>query len=249
MSYRIFAYFTDEDIERTSITVGGEHITRVCGDEDIEIPECESEAIFEAEATEGCMFRRWIYQIGSKSAATQYSTDNPFVYHGSEDIYIRADAVFWTSKSGKKQKITEKTTYSIGTLNEYTVYVLPIYFNVNGEMDVLAPNNIECYLSTSRNYGYGNGIPVEYIASGAGELSCEIKKSETYYLFVREADGKETRNLRIEIYPPTGEIDPTIDGVEAYIYIGSSWIQATPYIYDGSKWVKYTPQIYSNGWK
>lgn len=256
MSYKITAWFTDEYIDQTVITVGAEHITRLYGDEKVEIAECEGDSVFEADATEGYEFYRWVYRLGSTTASVRYSTSNPFTYSGDQDIYIRAEAKElviveeWTLKTYTVGSITSTTQRSFNLpemqLRRYRVqfaYAGVARFYTTGNNDTIG------YLTTTtkwdKEYGVPNSVIIKDDDGGDKRnfsISYSVAAGTVYYIWVKEYDGQEASGINLFIVPPES-------GTGAYIYNGSSWIQATPYIHDGSKWVEYIPQIYSNGWK
>ena len=140
MSYKFTVYFNDEDIYSTRIwnSSGITDVTRYYGDSAYSEQGHTGTVNFEATPKYGCVIDRWYYRIGSEiydeSIPARESTDNPFVYSGTEDIVIRAAGIYeepdepdipsvyiekwsWSKSNG--------TATDTDVQNTYKVYIFP----------------------------------------------------------------------------------------------------------------------------
>lgn len=93
MSYKVTLYFNNEYIESTDFEASGGwyYYTGYYGDDFLEVGGFSDSTVFTANPTSDGEFTRWVYRLGSVSGTVKYSYSNPFIYTGTQDIYIRAE--------------------------------------------------------------------------------------------------------------------------------------------------------------
>lgn len=94
MSYKLTVYFQDECIDSTYIYTQHFTHTGYYGDDFYSTTGLTFEVRLEATPASGCKFTRWVYRVGSTTGTVQYSTSNPFIYNGEENLYIRAEGEY-----------------------------------------------------------------------------------------------------------------------------------------------------------
>lgn len=90
MAYTINCYFTDSHILSTRIQTKTIDEIHYYG-EGRRMLNVNADAVFTATPADGCQFTRWVYQIGSQTATTQYSYMPTFSYSQAKNIYIYAE--------------------------------------------------------------------------------------------------------------------------------------------------------------
>lgn len=134
---------------------------------------------FTAVPADGYEFTQWVYHVGSPSAATQYSTSNPFTYYGStgENIYIAAEgsatsgggeggggtSTSWTLKTqtAKTDSFSSRILFTAGSC-----YCIPITFTYSGKAkfycdsyDNNSAPDMLAYLSRTNGFDKTSGQP------------------------------------------------------------------------------------------
>lgn len=225
MSYQFTCYFQDETIATTTMYVSyiGQTYIGSYGDDYKSVSGLGDNwsTRFTANPAEGCEFVRWVYRIGSTSAAVQYSYNNPFTYSGGADIYIRAEGTY----SGGEEPDPEPTwnlSYStIGQISadyaksisvgSYMLYRYKVSFQNSGEVTIYTEGSVDTYgyLGTSTGWYSDDGTPTNYITyndDGGSDTNFQITYNvtagTTYYIWVKSYDGTDTGTTTLYIVPP-----------------------------------------------
>ena len=231
MSYKFTCYFQDETIATTTMYVSyiGQTYIGSYGDDYKSISGLGDNwsTRFTANPAEGCEFVRWVYRIGSTSAAVQYSYDNPFTYSGGADIYIRAEGTYsggeepdpeptWGVTSSTIGQISTNYTKKISVSN-YTIYRYKVSFERSGKANFYTQGTIIDtlgYLSTSSTFDSETGEPTNWLVedgySGPGDnfaISYNVTAGTTYYIWICEAGGAATGAIDLYIQPPAKAVD------------------------------------------
>lgn len=183
-------------------------------------------------------FYNWYVRWGSPNAPLQKLSGIEQTLTINDNLYIRAVGKY------RCRFVYRDADTNKGISSVYTEYLINEPSSNGGQMpyrlDFSGDTDVK-YIPKIEGYSYS-------FASLENKISAE---PITEYIVERSASGKNGKDngTSKSFYLYYNKSDQPISEFGAYIYIGNSWIQATPYIYDGSKWVKYTPQIYSNGWK
>lgn len=221
---------------------------------------------FRASVDNGYVFSQWVYRLGSTTAAVQYSDENPFVYDGSQDIYIRPEiaedsggSAFadWTSPSGKTMdNIETKQSVSVN-LDPYELYQFTIRTKYSGTLTAYTTGDLDTvgYLTTGLLWDDEEGVPYNIKAENDDgedsnfELTYEVTAGTTYHLWVRCYDPENEGRVTVVVEPP-GAPQAGVSG-KMHLYIkGEGWVQCTPYIYTGGEWKECTPNLYTgNDWE
>lgn len=229
MSYAITAYFTDENIIKTSITSSWFSYTGYYGDSYYYTDEIDFSMNFYATPADGCEFTRWVYRLGSTSGDVQYSYDNPFTYSGDENIYIRAEG---------EQSITSwiRYTRALGTvsslksvnisLGKYEIYRFSVSFSESGTAHFYTENSeadVCGYFSTLGGWNSESGEPSEplvYNDDGNGmpnfRISYEVEAGETYYVWVRCLSPDSSGSVTLYVEPPGETQEDPVWTVSSY---------------------------------
>jgi hypothetical protein len=196
----------------------------------------------------------------------QYSTENPFVYDGTQDIYIRPEIVEdsggsifadWSSPSGQTMDDIETAQSQSVYLDPYTLYQFTIRTKYSGTLTAYSTGSMNTvgYLTTGLLWDDEEGVPYNIKAEndndGSGsnfKLTYDVTAGTTYHLWVRcyhpEKEGRVTVVVEPPGAPQTGE------GGKMYLYIDGEWVPCTPYIRTSSGWKECTPNVRtSTGWK
>lgn len=265
MSYQFTAYFNDAGIATTEIynPQYGMNYRRSYGASNLVQSGFDGSMRFTATPADGYEFSRWVYHVGSISAAVQYSYSNPFTYTEEEDIWIRAESTGGGGGGGSEGSwsVTSKDAGTV-TAEKYVYFTIDPYkisrasvkfsksgtaiFSSSGDVDVVG------YLTTGTSFDAQKGRPTSYIArdddGGEGSnfsIEYDVEANKTYYIWVRAYEPDTDSQVTINIIPPGG--GGSITGKGVYIYSGGKWVKATPYIYNNG-WKKMKPCLYSGGW-
>ncbi|MBO5409314.1 MAG: hypothetical protein J6A61_07980 [Clostridia bacterium] len=226
MSYKFTCYFQDETIATTTMYVSyiGQTYIGSYGDDYKSISGLGDNwsTRFTANPAEGCEFVRWVYRIGSTSAAVQYSYDNPFTYSGGADIYIRAEGTYsggeepdpeptWGVTSSTIGQISTNYTKKISVSN-YTIYRYKVSFERSGKANFYTQGTIIDtlgYLSTSSTFDSETGEPTNWLkkdddSNGAPNffISYNVTAGTQYYIWVRCYFGDNSGSTTLYIDPP-----------------------------------------------
>lgn len=219
MSYGITCYFNDETIARTIIYNDGtgEEYVRDYGDSKLSYTGYTGYTRFTARAAPGCSFVSWTYRLGSLSNPAQKSYSNPFIYSGSQNIYIHADGIeddssdaeTWTLLSkGSISSISSEVTKSLSLSAGY-VYRYSLTFANSGEVEFKSTGGADTYgyLSTSSNFDSDEGGPTSALIENDDDFgynfgfTYSVIAGKTYYLWVRCYGISESGSATIYITP------------------------------------------------
>lgn len=269
MSYNCTVYATDSGIATTYVSIldsGGNLIARytfnydgnASGNDVTSIADSQT-LLFEAVAASGSTFSKWMYRVGSPSAAQQQESSNPFNYTAHSTVYIRAESSSgggggggggggsWsTFDGGTYSDLAAAQSVSGVTIPTGQICVIAFSCANAGNAVLTGGPNLYAYLSDGTQYDSNAGAPTSVLASDiSGALDFAITYSvaanTTYYLFARCADLNTSATASFTITPPSGGGGGS-GGV--HIFNGASWVQATPYVFDGTSWVQVTPYVF-----
>lgn len=222
--YKITVYCDDGDIEKTTAysDYAGEEFVGYFGGDDLgsydeftfnlAVEAAESGVEFYATPTDGCSFTRWAYRVESTSSKLLYSYDNPFVYYGDYNIYIRAEGEVdeeeetWILKSKDYGTLKSDKSETI-SLQPYTLYRRKVVFSGNGLAIIQTTGSVDTigWISTSQNWS--DGVPIGWLYedddNGDGFNFCielDVESDTTYYIWLRcnEPTSSGAATLKID---------------------------------------------------
>jgi hypothetical protein len=191
---------------------------------------------FTAVPAYGYEFKRWVYHIGSPSAATKYSTSNPFKYYGSagNDIYIAAegqtsgggsgggddgeDDSWSVVNKGSLGTITTQQDISL-TIASYEVYRYAVQFAYEGTAIFYTTGSVNTFGQYSDNTTFDSSKgSADYIKQdndgGDGNnfyiTSKTVSAGTTYYVWVSGSSGGDTGTTTLHIIPPAKPATETV---------------------------------------
>lgn len=230
-------------------------------------PSTTGTSIFTAIIASGYSFNRWVYRLGSTTGTVRYSYDNPFVYSGTQNIYIRAETeadsgsgggtttTEWTNPQGSAMESIETLTSRSVYLSPYNLYSFPIRTKNSGTLTAYTEGGLDTvgYLTTGLLWDDEEGVPYSIKAEndddGSGsnfKLTYEVTAGTTYHLWVRCYDPDDSGSVTVVVEPPGGS--QVVEGGSMYIYIsGQGWKPCTPYVYINGAWKQCEPSAYING--
>lgn len=224
MSYKITCYCNDETIKKTSVyissignTYSGTYGSSSLGDyEEFTVSGLTESwsAKFTVTPASGCSFYRWVYRVGSSSAAVQYNYNSTFTYTGGQDIYIRAegtqDVETWDLSTGAFGAISSSVSDSF-YLGEMQMYRYSVTFNYSGTATIYTEGSVDTYgyFGTSSSFDDYDGVPNSYYESdddsnGSGNflITYNVTAGTTYYVWIRSYSGDDTGYVDLYIDPP-----------------------------------------------
>lgn len=221
MSYKITCYFNDETIATTTIYNDGSNMTytRHYGDSTLSYSGYTGSTTFTATPASGCSFTSWSYRLGSTSGSLQKSYNNPFVYSGSQDIYIHADGeenggggensdIWSLSSKGFIYNIDSEVSNNLSLSAGY-VYRYALSFANSGSVTFKTTGSTDTYgyLSTSNGFDSEEGGPTSALiynddnnGSNFG-FTYNLTAGTTYYLWVRCYGFNSSGSTTISIIP------------------------------------------------
>ena len=148
-------------------------------------------AYFLASVSSDCAFTRWVYRLGSIDSDTvHYSEDNPFIYSGPQDIFIRAEGenLEWQLLTVDSVEIPPEYSDEL-YISRNTLYAYAVNFVCAGhaKFEVSGEVAINLYLSTSLDWdsdsGYVNNPIIEdtYVESSK-QFEYDVSPGITYYV-------------------------------------------------------------------
>lgn len=185
---------------------------------------------FTANPTEGYVFTRWVYRLGSATGTVKYSYANPFTYDGDQDIYIRAegeeegavepDEPTWTLVTATVRDTSEVFNDNFET-EEYEVYRYRVNFEKSGTASFYTKGDLDTYglLTTTTGFDEIDGFPTgdtlaEDDESGEGsnfKFTYNVEADTNYYVWVRCCFGSDYGELDFYIEPPGTSSSSSID--------------------------------------
>lgn len=220
MSYMIYVYPNDPRIEET-VLYTGDFQSRVPYDSDEGVSKSHENfgdfARFTATPAPGYEFARFVYRLGSTSDTVNYSYENPFVYTGDQNIYLRAegkaeqtpDETWDILMRSRKEPLSENydTTFSV---DGYTLFRLRIKFEEahSAVKFYTSGSNVKAlgYLNRSGDYDEETGFPlnrlVTYNNISDGNdcaFSYGVLADTYYYVWIRAENGAEALSAALHI--------------------------------------------------
>lgn len=228
MSYSIECYFNDSTIAITrAYTSYWDSGNKAYNSSDLVASGFTGSMTFQATAASNCSFKQWVYHVGKISNPTQYSTSNPFVYTGEENIYIRAegqtngtttptDPTSWyvTAQSVGLVSSSYQKSFSVG---EYQIYRLSVSFANSGTATFYSSGSLDTrgFLSTSTAWSSSTGVPTNILtedddSGGSANFSFtySVTANTTYYLYLRAYSDQYSGTTTVNITPPAGSSRP-----------------------------------------
>lgn len=207
MAFAFTCYGNDETIASTSIYATGINVSyTVPYGETLNLAGFPDSVRFTANPATNCSFTRWVYRLGSTTGTVQYSTSNPFTYSGTQDIFIRAEGTESSSGGGSDNEdpwtldfydygvdVDYITGWSETYIRCKTVYCRAFTISDLGVLTLNTTGSVDTvgYISTSPDFDYKNGKPIDFIAvNDDGEdincsVSCVAEEGKTYYIWYR----------------------------------------------------------------
>lgn len=209
-------YATDECIRRTKVEDDSGITYVVDYDEGPMTGSYNGSIEFTAVAASGCVFTRWVYRLGSTTAAQKTSTSNPFTYSGGQNIYIRAEGEIeegeeeWTLVSSSEGLITEQKDYSVSIASN-TLYRYKVSFDETGTVIFYSSGKVDTigYISETSAWEPADGEPTYGVSdddSGDSDnfyLEYDVIEGENYYFWFRGYKNSTTGSTTITIIPPS----------------------------------------------
>lgn len=237
--YKVTCYCKDESIKVTTVTYDGNNYYGIYGDNGLQEIDENNRGIvisglsklksvkFTATPDDDCSFVKWVYHVGSPTASTLESEENPFTYSEYQDIFIAAvgkknggssggdiegDWSYYKADDRGIVTINNAISASFGTLEKQAI-VFPVTFANDGIAWIHSVSDtyrVKGYISKSLDFNGQTGEPLEYDYNGECDAWkwCDYKakviKGVKYYVWFRSETGSAVAgtSFGISMYLP-----------------------------------------------